>query len=104
MIAKLQGLRNSDDFTLLGECFSVEIEHLGDDDVRVDKDLKRTVPIQPVLHVGSFYRQVANAIHTDGRWKRMSLTDMRGDTFMVVDFDGTAYIMNDNGKTIDSVH
>jgi hypothetical protein len=107
MITKLQGLKYGDDFTLLGECFSVEIEHLGDDDVHEEDRPaggRVTLPTGPVVPDGTVYRQISNAIHTDGRWKRMTLTDVRGHSFMIVDFDGTAYVMNDSGKTIEIVH
>lgn len=134
MILKLAGSKSVRDFTLLGECFSVEIEHIPEDQMtkpgapgvtpvpippalpvsagleRVPEDQAKKSPAIPVpiplaMREGCNYRRAHNGmLAAASQWKRATLADIHGRTFMIVDFSGTAYVMNDSGKTIDSVH
>lgn len=113
MILKLAGSKSVRDFTLLGEAFSVEIEHIPEEELTKSKGagdsdiypehLPIAIP-SPETIEGCCYRRAFNGCLKDPQWKRATLSDMYGKAFMVVDFCGTAYVMNDSGKTIDAVH
>lgn len=103
MIVKIRGRNNHDDFTLLGECFSVEVETLPDNEIEKDSSGDPT-PKEPCLPPGCAYRRYDNSIIVTDKWRRIALADMRGNLFMLVDVDGEFYVMNDSGKTIEVIH